>query len=171
MRSLLGEDAVSTDEEDLHTHGFSEVSSINIDELPVAVANPKNTDEVSKIAQICNKYRVPMIPYSGGSSLEANFAAPHGGISIDFAHMDKIVSLHEEDMDVVVQPSVSWMDLNEQIKESGLFFPVDPGPIAKIGGMVGKDSLKPAWFDIAANLTSWKRQAQIAAGPMPLGMV
>lgn len=89
------------------------------------------------MAKICHQYRVPMIPYSGGSSLEAHFAAPHGGISVDFVHMDQVVALHAEDMDIVVQPSVRWMNLNEQIKDTGLFFPVDPGPSARIGGMVG----------------------------------
>lgn len=98
---------VSTEDDDLLAHGFSEWSSINISQLPVAVAFPRSTTEVSKIAQICHKYRMPMIPYSGGSSLEANFAAPHGGMSIDFAFMDRIIDLHEDDMDVVVQPSVS----------------------------------------------------------------
>ena len=78
-----------------------------------------------------------MVPYSGGSSLEANFAAPFGGICIDFAFMDQILAVHEDDLDVVVQPSVQWMDLNEKLKHTGLFFPVDPGPSAKIGGMVG----------------------------------
>lgn len=78
-----------------------------------------------------------MIPFSGGSSLEGNFSAPFGGFSIDFAFMDQILELHEDDMDVVVQPSVAWMDLNTKIKDTGLFFPVDPGPSAKIGGMVG----------------------------------
>ena len=78
-----------------------------------------------------------MVPYSGGSSLEANFAAPHGGMTIDFAFMDSIVAFNEDDMDIVVQPSVPWMSLNEEIKESGLFFPIDPGPSARIGGMVG----------------------------------
>jgi len=137
LRYLLGEEAISTDDDDLLMHGYSEWSSINIDQLPVAVAYPKSTEEVSQIAKICHKYRVPMIPYSGGSSLEANFSAPYGGMSIDFTFMDQIVSLHADDMDVVVQPSVPWMSLNEQIKESGLFFPVDPGPSARIGGMVG----------------------------------
>ncbi|ODH36011.1 glycolate oxidase, subunit GlcD [Paracoccidioides brasiliensis] len=137
LRALLGEDAISTDDEDLHLHGYSEWSSINCEELPVAVAYPRSTEQVSQIAKICHKYRMPMIPYSGGSSLEGNFSAPHGGMSIDFAHMDKIVAFHEDDMDVVVQPSLQWMQLNEQIKHSGLFFPVDPGPSAKIGGMVG----------------------------------
>jgi D-lactate dehydrogenase (cytochrome) len=73
----------------------------------------------------------------GGSSLEANFTAPHGGMSIDFDKMDRVIELHEDDMDVVVQPAVSWMALNEQIRHTGLFLPVDPGPSAKIGGMVG----------------------------------
>ncbi|KIW07485.1 glycolate oxidase, subunit GlcD, variant [Verruconis gallopava] len=137
LRNELGDDAVSTDDEDLRMHGYSEWSSINIDQLPVAVAYPKSTEEVSKIAKVCFKYKMPMIPYSGGSSLEANFSAPYGGMSIDFSHMDKIIALHEDDMDVVVQPSVPWMSLNDQIKHSGLFFPVDPGPSARIGGMVG----------------------------------
>ena len=78
-----------------------------------------------------------MTPYSGGTSLEANFSCPHGGMSIDFAYMDAVVAMHEEDMDVVVQPGIQWMELNRQIQDSGLFFPVDPGPSAKIGGMVG----------------------------------
>jgi D-lactate dehydrogenase (cytochrome) len=78
-----------------------------------------------------------MIGYSGGSSLEGNYSAPHGGVSVDFAHMDQIVAFHEEDMDIVVQPSCGWVDLNEKIKDKGLFFPIDPSPSAKVGGMVG----------------------------------
>lgn len=130
---------ISTDPEDLKAHGYSEWSSTNIDSLPVAVAYPKTTEDVSRIAQICNTYRVPVIPFSGGSSLEGNFSAPYGGISVDFIFMDKILDFHQGDMDVVVQPSVSWMELNEELakRQSGLFFPVDPGPSARIGGMVG----------------------------------
>ncbi|KAK2732022.1 hypothetical protein FQN57_002952 [Myotisia sp. PD_48] len=137
IREALGEEALSTDNEDLLTHGYSEWSTVNCDRLPVAVVYPKSTAEVSQIAKICYQHKVPMVPYSGGSSLEGNFSAPHGGISIDFSHMNKIIQLNDSDLDVVVQPAVQWMDLNEQIKDSGLFFPVDPGPSAKIGGMVG----------------------------------
>lgn len=103
----------------------------------MAVAYPKTTAEVAIVAKICHKYRIPMIPFSGGTSLEGNFSAPYGGISVDFAFMDQIIQLNEADMDVVVQPSVSWMALNDELQSSGLFFPVDPGPSAKIGGMVG----------------------------------
>ncbi|KAK0111295.1 hypothetical protein ONS95_001666 [Cadophora gregata] len=140
IRQATGnQDTISTDPEDLKAHGYSEWSSTNIDSLPVAVAYPQNTSEVSKIAKICSKYRLPIIPFSGGSSLEGNFSAPYGGVSVDFAYMDQILQFHEEDMDIVVQPSVSWMELNEELarRQSELFFPVDPGPSAKIGGMVG----------------------------------
>ncbi|KAJ5334855.1 hypothetical protein N7452_007258 [Penicillium brevicompactum] len=137
LRALLGEDSVSTEEDELEHHGYSEWSSLNADRLPTAIAYPKTTEDVSEIAKICTKYRMPMIPYSGGSSLEANFSAPHGGLTIDFAFMNKILDIHPDDMDIVVQPSIQWMSLNEQIKDTGLFFPVDPGPSAMIGGMVG----------------------------------
>ncbi|KAL4884724.1 hypothetical protein BJY04DRAFT_181880 [Aspergillus karnatakaensis] len=137
LRAKLGDDTISTDEDDLQRHGFSEWSSVNADRLPVAIAYPSSTEDVSEIAKVCSKYKMPMVPYSGGSSLEANFSAPYGGLTIDFAYMNKIIDLHEADMDVVVQPSIQWMDLNERIQKTGLFFPVDPGPSAMIGGMIG----------------------------------
>jgi FAD/FMN-containing dehydrogenase len=95
----------------------------------VAVAYPRSTEQVATIARICYKYHVPIIPYSGGTSLEGNFSAPYGGLSIDFAYMDQIVKLNKDDMDVVVQPSVGWQDLNDELGRlgSGLFFPIDPG--------------------------------------------
>ncbi|KAH8677078.1 FAD-linked oxidase-like protein [Ilyonectria robusta] len=140
IESEIGiEDIISTDADDLHAHGFSEWSSVNLDTLPVAVAYPRNTEQVSTIARICHQYRVPIIPYSGGSSLEGNFSAPYGGVSVDFAYMNEIIQFNKEDMDIVVQPSIGWQDLNVKLAkmESGLFFPIDPGPSAKIGGMIG----------------------------------
>lgn len=77
-----------------------------------------------------------MIPYGAGSSVEGNFSSPHSGVCIDLSGMDKIVAFHPEDMDVVVQPGVNWMNLNNDIKTSGLFLPLDPSPTALIGGMV-----------------------------------
>ncbi|KAF5969309.1 d-lactate dehydrogenase (cytochrome) [Fusarium coicis] len=130
---------ISTDPEDLLAHGYSEWSTVNPDTLPVAVAYPRTTEQVSVIARICHEHRVPIIPYSGGSSLEGNFSAPYGGISVDFAYMDQIIQFNKDDMDIVVQPSIGWQDLNAKLlaMDSGLFFPVDPGPSAKIGGMIG----------------------------------
>ncbi|CAI7675499.1 unnamed protein product [Penicillium palitans] len=132
------EDIISTDDEDLKMHGFSEWSSVRVDTLPIAVAYPRNTEQVSTIARICHERRVPIIPYSGGSSLEGHTAAPFGGISMDFVYMNQIIKINEDDMDVVVQPSVQWVDLNAQLKSmgTGLFFPMDPAPSAKVGGMI-----------------------------------
>ncbi len=129
QREIGEEDIISTDPDDLHAHGYSEWSTTNPEGLPVAVAYPRSTAQVSVIARICDRYRVPIIPYSGGSSLEGNFSAPYGGISVDFAYMDQILQFNKNDMDIVVQPSIGWQDLNEQLAkmESGLFFPIDPG--------------------------------------------
>lgn len=95
----------------------------------MAVAYPRTTEQVSAIARICHEHSIPIIPYSGGSSLEGNFSAPYGGISVDFAYMDQIIEFNKDDMDIVVQPSIGWQDLNAKLlkMESGLFFPVDPG--------------------------------------------
>ncbi|KAL7963179.1 hypothetical protein V8C34DRAFT_267388 [Trichoderma compactum] len=132
-------DIISTDPDDLHAHGYSSWSTVNPDELPVAVAYPRNTEQVATIVRVCHRHRVPVIPYSGGTSLEGNFSAPYGGVSIDFAYMNNIIQVNKDDMDVVVQPSVGWRDLNNELEKqgTGLFFPVDPGPTAKIGGMIG----------------------------------
>ncbi|KAE8149347.1 hypothetical protein BDV25DRAFT_156551 [Aspergillus avenaceus] len=136
LRHTMGEDAVSVDEGDLETHGYSEWSSSNADSKPIAVVRPTTTEQVSTIAKICTQYRVPMIPYGAGSSVEGNVSAPFSGICIDLAAMDQVVAFHPDDMDVVVQPGVNWVTLNERIKESGLFLPLDPSPTATIGGMV-----------------------------------
>lgn len=77
-----------------------------------------------------------MVPFAGGSSTEGNFSSPYSGICIDFAYMDKIVAFHPDDLDVVVQPGVNWVNLNHAIQDHGLWLPVDPSPTAKIGGMV-----------------------------------
>ncbi|PVH81826.1 hypothetical protein DL98DRAFT_514460 [Cadophora sp. DSE1049] len=137
IEAVLGTESISMDPSDLKHHGESEWSPSNIETLPIAVAYPKSTAEVSILAKICHKYKVPMTGFSGGSSLEGNFSAPHGGVSVDFMHMNRVLAFHEDDMDIVVQPAVGWVDLNKKIAKSGLFFPVDPSPSAKIGGMVG----------------------------------
>ena len=86
---------------------------------------------------ICHRRRIPVTGYSGGTSLDGALASTRGGICIDFSRMNRIIQLHEKDMDVVVQPAVGWEDLNEMLAERNLFFPPDPGPGAQIGGMIG----------------------------------
>lgn len=136
IRERLGTDGVSVDKDDLEDHGFSEWSTSNTEVRPIAIVHPKTTEDVSAIAKICTKYKVPMVPYGAGSSVEGNFSSPYAGICVDVSNMDKIVAFHPEDMDVVVQPGVNWVNLNDKIKDTGLFLPLDPSPTALIGGMV-----------------------------------
>ncbi|KAF4512467.1 hypothetical protein G6O67_001603 [Ophiocordyceps sinensis] len=136
IRGVVGNEAVSVDEADLEEHGHSDWSTSNTDVRPVAIVRPASTEQVSAIAAICTRHKVPMVPYGAGSSVEGNFSCPFSGICIDLSVMDKIVAFHPEDMDVVVQPGVNWSTLNDDIRDSGLFLPLDPSPTALIGGMV-----------------------------------
>ncbi|KKY17801.1 putative d-lactate dehydrogenase [Phaeomoniella chlamydospora] len=136
IESILGDSGVSYDEEVIEHHGYSEWSTSKTAERPVAVVYPTSTEEVSQIVKICDRFRVPIVPFGAGSSVEGNFFAPLSGISIDFSQMNKIVAFHEDDMDIVVQPGVNWVDMNNQIHGSGLFLPMDPSPTAQIGGMI-----------------------------------
>ncbi|KAK5045633.1 hypothetical protein LTR84_009002 [Exophiala bonariae] len=136
LRAHLGNDAVSVDQGDIESHGYSEWSTSNSTIRPIAVITPTCTEDVSFIAKLCTKYRIPMIPYGAGSSVEGNVSTPYSGLSIDLSQMNKIVDFHPEDMDVVVEAGVNWVELNREIKSSGLFLPVDPSPTAQIGGMV-----------------------------------
>lgn len=136
--AIVGKEHVSTTPTDLADHSGSEWSShISEGERPFLVVYPETTEQVSEIMKVCHRRRIPVTGYSGGTSLEGHFAPTRGGISIDFGRMDKILALHRDDMDVVVQPAVGWEALNEELGQSNLFFPPDPGPGAMIGGMVG----------------------------------
>ncbi|KAH8431201.1 FAD-binding oxidoreductase [Aspergillus melleus] len=136
---ILGKENVSTENGDLEMHSGSDWSSYTLkeNEKPFLVLYPSTTEEVSRIMKVCHQRVIPVTPYSGGTSLEGHFAPTRGGICIDFRRMDRILEVHEKDLDVVVQPALGWEDLNEQLSANGLFFPPDPGPGAMIGGMVG----------------------------------
>ncbi|KAH9867745.1 hypothetical protein IAQ61_008340, partial [Plenodomus lingam] len=129
---------ISLDKHDLESHSGSSWSSHPSAprDVPFCVVKPGDTNEVSAIMKICHERKIPVTPYSGGTSLEGHFAATRGGVCIDFSRMDKIVQLHKDDLDVVVQPAVGWEHLNDELAKDGLFFPPDPGPGAMIGGMV-----------------------------------
>ncbi len=102
---------------------------------PDAVVYPQSTEDVQRIVRICAAHTVPVIAFGAGSSLEGHVNAPHGGVSIDMRDMNKLLGVHAEDLDCVVQPGITRKTLNEQLRDSGLFFPIDPGADASLGGM------------------------------------
>jgi D-lactate dehydrogenase (cytochrome) len=102
---------------------------------PEAVAFPHSTDEVVRIVKLCAEKRVPIVAFGAGTSLEGHLNAPFGGIALDFSHMDKIVRVNAGDLDCEVEAGVKRKALNESLRDTGLFFPVDPGADATLGGM------------------------------------
>lgn len=103
--------------------------------LPDAVVYALSTEEVAWVAAHCHQHHVPLIPYGVGSSLEGHLLAVQGGVSLDLSGMNEIVAVHAEDFTVTVQAGVTRKQLNEEIRDTGLFFPIDPGADASLGGM------------------------------------
>jgi D-lactate dehydrogenase (cytochrome) len=132
LQALLG-DRVTTSSGIREHHGKDE--SYFPYAAPDAVVFPHSTEEVRDVVDICRRHHVPMIPYGVGTSLEGHVLAVNGGVTIDLSQMNQIIAVHEADLDAVVQAGVTRKQLNEYIKHTGLFFPVDPGADATIGGM------------------------------------
>jgi len=114
-----------------HTHTMT----IHESELPDGVVFAETKEDVQKVVKICSEYKCPIIPFGVGSSFEGHINAPYGGISIDMNNMNKIIKVYQEDLLVVVQPGVTREQLNTHLRDTGLFFPIDPGANASIGGM------------------------------------
>ncbi|MEM8980809.1 MAG: FAD-linked oxidase C-terminal domain-containing protein [Pseudomonadota bacterium] len=100
-----------------------------------AVLLPQNTNEVAEIVKICGTYNTPIIPFGTGTSLEGHVNAPLGGVSLDMSQMASVLQVNAEDLDCTVQPGITRKALNEDLRATGLFFPIDPGADASIGGM------------------------------------
>ncbi len=102
---------------------------------PAAVVFAESTQDVQDAVRLCARHRVPVIPYGVGSSLEGHLLAVQGGISLDVSRMNRVLAVHAEDLTVTVQPGVTRKQLNDEIRSTGLFFPIDPGADASLGGM------------------------------------
>lgn len=114
-------------------HGRDE--SVHPPQLPAAVVMAESNDDVIEVLRLCQQHQTPVIPYGVGSSVEGHVLAPRGGISLDLSGMNRILAIHAEDGDATVQAGVTRKQLNDALKGTGFFFPIDPGADATLGGM------------------------------------
>ncbi|MFS2327048.1 FAD-linked oxidase C-terminal domain-containing protein [Brucella sp. H1_1004] len=104
-------------------------------QAPDIVIFAQTTDDVQDVVRICAEHKVPVIAFGAGSSLEGQVNAPAGGVSIDLTQMNRVLAVHAEDLDCVIEPGITRRELNEYLRDTGLFFPIDPGANATLGGM------------------------------------
>ncbi|KAJ3040127.1 hypothetical protein HDV00_011451 [Rhizophlyctis rosea] len=136
LQSLLPADSVNTDARELDRNAKD--PSYHDPVRPYAVVSVTSEADMVNVARTCNKYGIPIIPSAGRTSLEGHvIPTSRGGITLDVSSMDKIVKINDDDLDVVVQPGIGWMELKEKLEPLGLFFPPDPGAAACVGGMCG----------------------------------
>jgi D-lactate dehydrogenase (cytochrome) len=132
IRAFLGE-RLSTAGAVRDQHGKGEAYHLPVP--PDAVAFVETAEEVAKVVRACARHRLAVVPFGTGTSLEGHTAALHGGICIDVSRMNRVVEVNAADLDVRVQPGVTRKQLNEHLRDTGLFFPIDPGADASLGGM------------------------------------
>lgn len=114
-----------------HTHTTTYIPP----QLPDAVVFPHSAEEVQEIVRVCAEHQAPIIPFGTGTSLEGAVNAPAGGVCVDMMKMNSILKVNAEDLDVTLQPGVTREELNLHLRDTGLFFPIDPGADASLGGM------------------------------------
>jgi D-lactate dehydrogenase (cytochrome) len=115
-----------------HSHGEDTLPPV----LPDAVAFAETAEEVSRLLALCHRHGVPLVPFGAGTSLEGHVTPVRGGITLDLSRMTSILEVNAEDMDCLIEPGVTRQQLNEHLRDAGMFFPVDPGSHCTIGGMV-----------------------------------
>ena len=132
IMALFGERA--TDAQAVRqAHGLSE--AYHAAQPPDLVVFPESAEEAQQLVRLCARFKVPMIPFGAGTSLEGNASAPHGGVCVDMTHMNQVIEINADDLDCRVQPGITRKALNAHLRDAGLFFPIDPGADASIGGM------------------------------------
>lgn len=138
LKGILEESQVTINQTILEQHSSDE--SYHHASLPDIVVFPTTTEEVSKVINIANQYKIPIVPFGRGTSLEGHVIPYEHGITIDFSLMNKILEVRERDFLVKVQPGVTRSQLNKELKKYGLFFSVDPGADATLGGMAATNA-------------------------------
>jgi D-lactate dehydrogenase (cytochrome) len=138
LAALIGPEAVAAEPDDLvrHSHGFSFHGPV----MPGAVVLPGDREEVRAVLRFASAHRIPVVPFGAGSSIEGQVVPVQGGISLDLGRMNAILEVRPKDFIVRVQPGVTRLQLNERLRQDGLFFPIDPGADATIGGMAGTNA-------------------------------
>ena len=134
LRTAIGADRVLTGQDMRAQHGVDE--SFHPAALPDAVVYPTSTEEATAIVRVCAEHRAPIVPFGAGTSLEGHVQAIHGGVTVDMTEMNRILRRSIEDLDVTVQAGVTRKQLEAALRPEGVFFPVDPGADATLGGMV-----------------------------------
>ena len=133
LQKRFGDDKVQTNKSvrEQHAHNLTWIEP----QPPDAVMFAESAEEVSEVVRVCATHKLPIIPFGTGTSLEGGVNAPNGGIAINMMKMNKVIKVNQEDMDVVIESGVTREELNHELRHTGLFFPIDPGANASLGGM------------------------------------
>ncbi len=138
LSTLIGKEKTSVNETIITNHSKDESDHGAVD--PDVVVFPESSEDVQKVLRYANEHKIPVVPFGAGSGLEGQAIPINKGISIDFERMNKVIEMRPDDLVVVVQPGITRLQLNEELKKYGLFFPVDPGADATIGGMASTNA-------------------------------
>lgn len=138
LESLIGRDKLSQSETDLFK--YSKDESFHPPSEPTVVVFPESDKDIQAILKVAQKFTVPVVPYGAGSGLEGSAIPLHRGISMSFERMNRVLDFRPEDLTITVQPGVTRLQLNEYVNKHGLYFPIDPGADASIGGMTATNA-------------------------------